>query len=407
MKRERREVTPRSGRFPFCLLLGYLAVPQFRANCENALFKFIDSPNMKSDCAFFSNQLDKETQESLKLSLGYSKINSFYKPLFMEFNRSVTATLTALDHFPDDCVRRNGIIKARKQFLLGLNYATEKLEVKIALLAASTKRLFGKEIELRVNSEGQLDKSGFTLRERYPEIIFTNGDNGTASVLNMEIDSLLLKSEIVSGKNTIIINGLGLLGLDSLEYLSEKNLDNSQIIIISNHTKDLKQYAGYNQIRINSNISDIDKNEIHKIRSIINCTHNPEQIVTAEKINHIQNGQSINVIDVAVPYGFPKTEFDKCNNVFRQDGGNAYFGDSLEFFFNPKMCGLTENVLYGCFAETIALSTYLKEHPAELEEVKKMDFFNVNRTTKQFIKKLFDKYKIGIAPTPYNFMEKL
>ena len=90
---------------------------------------------------------------------------------------------------------------------------------------------------------------------------------------------------------------------------------------------------------------DIESIDRHKIRAIINCTHNPEQIISAEKINHIQNGQSINVIDVAVPYGFPEAEFSKCHNVYRQDGGNAYMNNTLEFFFNPELCALTENVL--------------------------------------------------------------
>jgi hypothetical protein len=75
-----------------------------------------------------------------------------------------------------------------------LKYAALNLDVKIVLLAASTKRLFGKEIELRVNWDGNLHHNGLTLHEPYPEIIFTNGDNVTADILNIEIDSIVRKA---------------------------------------------------------------------------------------------------------------------------------------------------------------------------------------------------------------------
>jgi len=44
----------------------------------------------------------------------------------------------------------------------------------------------------------------------------------------------------------------------------------------------------------------------NNIKLIVNCAHHPNQIITSNSINHIQNGQTIYVIDVAVPYGFPR-----------------------------------------------------------------------------------------------------
>ncbi len=362
---------------------------------------------MKNEFVLLSNLLDYKTKSEIIISQGNSIKEAYFKPLFFEYTQEITGSLVSLETFPEDCMSKTGIIKARKQFLQALKYSVESLDVKIVLLAASTKRLFGKNIELKVDWDGNLDNSGFTLNELYTEILFTNGDNGTAAILNMEIDSILHKAETISNNNSIIINGLGLLGLDSLEYLLDKNLNDNQILVISNHTKDLKQIVQNRQISVYPNITDIEIDKINQISSIINCTHNPISLITAESIDYIQNEQTIYVVDVAVPYGFPEDEFIKCENVHRQDGGNAYIEKGLEFWFNPEICGLTDNVLYGCFAETMCLAAYLKDHPNEMETIREYDFFNVNKKTKEFVKGLFKTYGIGIAPVPLSYMKPI
>jgi hypothetical protein len=80
--------------------------------------------------------------------------------------------------------------------------------------------------------------------------------------------------------------------------------------------------------------------------------------------------------------------------------------NGLEFYFNPDICGLTENVLYGCFAETMCLAAFLKENLDKKDFLHDFDFFNVNKETKSFVKSLFDKYGVGIAPVPYNFNKR-
>jgi hypothetical protein len=78
----------------------------------------------------------------------------------------------------------------------------------------------------------------------------------------------------------------------------------------------------------------------------------------------------------------------------------------LEFYFNPEICGLTDNVLYGCFAEAMCIGAYLKEYPNQKENLKDYDWFNVNDRTKEFIRKLFQKYNVTTAPVPYNYMKR-
>ncbi len=379
---------------------------------------------MNVDVALIANHLGGLYQSNFYKFLGNPINNLFFKPLFINYNESNIALVT-IDTNSDECISKKGIVKARKQFLQSLIYAVEELNVKILLLAASTKRLFGKDIELRVNWEGISDNNGFTLQELYPELLFTNGDNGTAIVLEMEINSILEKENIIPEKEnlcnhlnnghqcsgSVVINGLGLLGTNSLLHLIENQFCDKQVIVISNHSKDLDNIIGRKDVKVFSHISKIQDHccmgSKNHVKMIVNCTHHPAQMITAENISHIQNGQKVNVIDVAIPYGFPEEEFLKCHNVYRQDGGNAFIENGLNFWFNPAMCGLKENVLYGCFAESVALSLYLKENPEAINNIRELDFFNVNTQAKFFIKGLFDKHGIGIAETPFNFNKRI
>ncbi len=361
---------------------------------------------MELDCLFISDSMSEYHLEWLIKSIGKSNCIDYNKPLLLKYYNYSKCCLISINSLPQEFLNKVGIIKARKQFLNAVKYSVENLQSEIILLAASTKRLFGKNLEERVDSNGILSINGNTLNEFYPNVLFTNGDNGTSIILDMEIESNLSKINKDNPKPYFVINGLGLLGMSSLEYLLSSHINDEQIIVISNYTKDLKEVINGREIKLFQNILQIDKEIGNKIELIINCTHNPTNIIDLKAINHIQNGQQIYVIDVAVPYGFPEEEYLKCKNVIRQDGGNAYIEKGLEFFFNPELCGLTENVLYGCFAETIALSAYLKENPNEFLNIRDYDFFNVNKKTKKFVKDLFDKYGIGIAPKPYNFMKR-
>jgi hypothetical protein len=375
------------------------------------------------DSLSIANSLNEEHRQILKNHLYTGFENSFHNAFNFKYNNSHSGTII-LNSVSVEFLSKQGIINARKQFLQALKYSVENLNVKIILLAASTKRLFGKVIELKVNWNGFLDNAGFTLRELYPDILFTNGDNGTAIILEMEIDSVL-KNQNISPEfedycdfmgedfkcsGTVIINGLGLLGTNSLLHLIDNQFCNNQVIVISNYTKELDQIIGKRNVKVFTHINEIQNHcclgNKNNVKLIVNCTHHPEQMITAESIARIQNGHTLNVIDVAVPYGFPEEEYLKCHNVKRQDGGNAYIENGLEFYFNPEICGLTENVLYGCFAETMALSIFVKEQPENRVFLNQFDFFNVNIKTKNYVKGLFDKYGIGIAEKPFNFMKR-
>ena len=76
----------------------------------------------------------------------------------------------------------------------------------MVLLAASTKRLFGDD--------------GRALKERFPQILFTIGDNGTVSLLLRETLRAVAKSELRPDQSRIAVLGpYGLLGTHMVRSL--------------------------------------------------------------------------------------------------------------------------------------------------------------------------------------------
>ena len=358
---------------------------------------------MKAEVVFLSNLTDENCFNNFYQFLRYEDNKDFYKPLFYTLNSKLLGTLIALNSLSLDFLNKKGILNAKKQFMAALKYAVNDLDVKVVLLAASTKRLFGKYCDDKVDFEGNPDKNGKTLSEYFPNVLFTNGDNGTAGLFNKEIDNILEKSGVFSNGYSVLVNGAGILGLDALQHLINREISDDQILVMSSHTQDLKHIIANRNIQVFPNFEELATHNGHSITAIINCTHHPKSIINHQRIQSIQNGQKVYVVDTAVPAGFPEEEYNKCENVYRQDAGNAWIDSGLEYFFNPEIANLAENVVYGCFAETMLLAMYLKEHPDKFNELKKFDFFTVNPETKSFVNGLFDKYNISIAPKPLNF----
>jgi hypothetical protein len=76
--------------------------------------------------------------------------------------------IRVMDCVTEDLLSSRGRKKAKEQFISAADWA-EKHGAKVVLLAASTKRLFGEE--------------GKTIKELFPNLIFTIGDSGTMLML--------------------------------------------------------------------------------------------------------------------------------------------------------------------------------------------------------------------------------
>ena len=325
---------------------------------------------------------------------------NFFKPLPYRLG-NVNGAILLLNSDPKDLQKPSGVKRARVQFMAGLDYLKDS-GIKVGVLGAGLKRVFGEEMEDEVDIYGGRGPERQTIQAYYPNILFTNGDNGTAVVLLQEVDDILRRASVIPGHGKIVIVGAGLLGTETIKHLVAEGYRDSQIVIISSYSNDLKELLQGSNIAIYAGLDELD----FDVDVLICCSH--KNLITAEQIRDL--GCSY-VLDVSAPAAFPESEYLKCGNVcacsqkvYRQDAGNAY-NAGLEYLFNPQHVDLSEHEIYGCFAEGTSLAHYLVNEGRNYagKPLAERNYFVVSPEVKKMVSSFFSKVGFSKHPDPLCF----
>lgn len=330
------------------------------------------------DAAFISNMRDDEDR---KRFLGNWRPPSGHLSVTRYWINDRVVRLHGIDSITSDLANSHGRHIAKAQFISAVEWA-EKSGAKIILLAAATKRLFGND--------------GATLKKRFPNLLFTIGDNGTALLLRKEIFHALDGAGLTPGNSKIAVLGpYGLIG----ELMTQALAVKGYYVIGAGSNK-----AGFNRVKELYGIEVRQAfEEIGKVDVVIACTHSEKIRLSADVVDRLRHkDRKLLVIDVAEPSNLIEDEFRKCENrVVRQDAGNAY-SPNLKYVLGAisyKMFRLTRGVTFGCFAETISLAGALKQGE---DWVRDIDWFQVNEKNMQVVEGLFSKNGFTI-PSPRCF----
>jgi len=306
------------------------------------------------DVVFISNMRDEKDR---RMFLGK------YRPKCGHFNgprywiKGVAGRTRALDCTAEDFKTPEGRIRIRKLFVDTVQWAQDR-GAKVVLLAASTKRLFKK-------------KEIAELKKRFPNIIFTIGDNGTNLILQNEVKRALSSSALKNGNSKIAILGVyGFLGEMMTKVLTERKYN---VIGVGKREHELTVMKDKYGIEI---CKDFDSTG--KVDAVIACTHSDAYCLNKEKVNSLRrNKKKLLVVDVAEPSNLKHNEYTECTQeVIRQDAGNAY-SPFLQYVLGPisyKMFRLSNGVTFGCFAEALTLCFFLKENGG----INETNWFDVN-----------------------------
>lgn len=338
--------------------------------------RFLGGGGVRLDAVFISNMRDATDRERF--------LGGFHPP-GGHFNgprysiKGVLGRTRALYVTADDLATSEGRMRAREQFIRATQWAGS-MGAEVVLLAAGTKRLF----------DGDIDE----LKQRFPEMLFTIGDNGTSLLLTEETLRALEKARLDPGKCRIgVLGPYGFLG-----ELMIKTLLNAGHHVVG---------AGPN----NGGLEKIGKaygiemfrsfEEMGKVDAVVACTHSEKVRLTAENIDLIRrDGRKLLVVDVAEPANMTRREFLKCGDrVVRQDAGNAY-APGLKYVLGAisyRMFRLTRGVTFGCFAEALTLAWAMK-HGCE-KEVRGLNWMEVNEENMKLITDLFGRMGFR-SPSP-------
>ena len=315
----------------------------------------------KVDVVFISNFRDDAERQKYLIR---SQIGSKFIDGFRINMGEVYGRLKIINTDTYELLTTKGRRKAKQQFLSATGWAV-KNGAKVVLLAASTKRLFGRDAK--------------ELKEKFPSTIFTIGDNGTVHLLLTDTLRAIERNDISKENGQIAVLGAyGILGEAMVEALSVR---------------------GYRVIAVGDNISTLA--ELKNIDLVVACTHKKELQLTGEIIRTIKpKDKKLIVLDVAEPANLSKEEYQKNREfVIRQDAGNAYSKDISYVLgaFSYKKLSLSKGVVFGCFAEAMAIAS---------NHYEKRDWFEINNSNIEVIAKMFDEVGITV-PTPQCFGNKI
>lgn len=296
--------------------------------------------------------------------------------------KNINARVRTIDSTAEEMLTTNGRRKAKEQFIRATVWAQHQ-GTKVILLAASTKRLFGRD--------------GQELKRRFPSITFTIGDNGTALMLLADVYNLVRAADIGKSDGKILIIGpYGILGDVVTKSLME---DGYNVIGMGTNTAGLSQVAERYSISTYNSFSDISGVDL-----VVACTHSKDAMLTAKVVKRIANPHAkLYVVDIAEPDNLSLDEYKKCaGRVVRQDAGNAY-SEGLAYVLEHltlKLFGLSKGVAFGCFAEAIAIAHAIES--ARDNGFANMDFFHVGEQEQCKVAMCFSALAFR-APAPRSY----
>ena len=294
----------------------------------------------------------------------------------------VAGRTRALDIVPEDLMTPSGRHKAQEYFRAATAWA-QKRGAKVILLAAGLKRLFGQD--------------GIRLKEEFPGLIFTIGDNGTALNLMREISRALRQAGLKPESSRIgVLGPSGFLGRAAVNFLCARGYE---VMGLGTAPSRLAEMAEDFRIETCTEFS-----EMGKVDAVIACTHHEKSRLSLEAIASIRKtGKKLLVIDVAEPYNLTEEVFRACQDrVIRLDAGNA-FSPRLKYVLGAisyRLSRLTRGVTFGCFAETMAIASAI----ASRKEVKEINWFAVSQENIRVIAEIFKEVGFTV-PSPRCFGE--
>lgn len=277
----------------------------------------------------------------------------------------------------EELLTKSGRQMAKQQFINAVQWADQR-GAKVVLLAASTKRLFGRD--------------GAELKALFPHMLFTIGDNGTALLLCQDIATALQKAKLSKHSRVLVIGPYGILGTEVTKFLIAEGFE---VIGFGTNPTLLNEFSSSFPIELHTDIA-----HIGKVDAVFACTHSPGAKLSVDAIEHLRHAnKKLLVVDVAEPANLDVATYARCEHVVvRQDAGNAW-SPNLRFVMgkiSSDMLNLAPNSVFGCFAESLTLyRAIFHEHQHALLN---QNWFQVNRLNMAVLGFNFESNAIEVAP---------
>lgn len=289
----------------------------------------------------------------------------------------VAGRIRGLDVTAAELMTRQGRLRARALFMDAVRWSQAR-GARVVLLAASTKRLFGRD--------------GAALKAAFPDMLFTIGDNGTALLLCQDVQRALDGSGLRPGARVLVVGPYGILGTEVTRYLLARGYRVSGFgvtrALLEEFGQRFPNVALYDDVRL-----------VGKVDAVVACTHSVGAKLDEAAVEALRHGgRKLLVVDVAEPANLDAVAYAACRReVVRQDAGNAYSA-MLTFVLGGLSSGmlkLAHRTVFGCFAEALTLhhAIYSEQQYLRL----KQDWFDVNEANMAVLGEAFHSVGVTVA----------
>lgn len=327
------------------------------------------------DVAIITNVRDEQER---RLFWGNRRPRSGHSNGARIYLNGVAGRVRGLDVTAAELMTREGRARGRSLFIDAVRWA-EARGARVVLLAASTKRLFGRD--------------GAQLKAMFPNLVFTIGDNGTALLLCHDIQRALQNAGLDQSARVLVVGPYGILGTEVTRFLLAQRYKvagfGATRALLDDFGQRFPEVELFHDIQC-----------VHDVDAVICCTHSPEAKLTVAAVESLRRrGRKLLVVDVAEPANLDQPTHDKCHRlVVRQDAGNAW-SPQLKFVLgaiSSRMLKLAPQSVFGCFAESLTLyhAIYREHQHRRLNQ----DWFDVNRANMASLADAFQSVGVQAAP---------
>ncbi|QQG52866.1 MAG: hypothetical protein HY931_01370 [Candidatus Falkowbacteria bacterium] len=321
-------------------------------------------PGIKPLIGIIANSTSPSNRLELIAELGEPQ-DGVFGPLKFSY-QDFRGEIIPLDIQPNEILEKSGMIKGRQAMLRAVAYLASQ-GAKVICFTASTKRLPG--------------RTGQEVRELYPDITFSIGDNLTNVSYLMMIDYFLGNGILDKENDELVVMGAGFLGMQTAEFLLAKNC--RRITMISEHSLPPEFSKKINLINswqfMPSNI-----------KLFFSCSHKnhlePEDFASYFAADSV-------ILDVAVPPGISRAVYDALpDGASRWDVGD-FFLEDLSYQFPPAILSFPRvGFWYGCFTEAVILS---KAQVAG-ENLQDFNFFEINPEAQIMLRGYLEQEQVSL-----------
>lgn len=339
----------------------------------------------KIDILFISNIRSDVDRKGLT---GLFNAGAHHFGLVRLWLNSITGHVRVINTTYEEIMSKDGIKKAKSQALDAIRWA-DRRGVRVVLFASSTKRLF----------------SSNELKQIFPDIVFSLGDNGTSYILQAEVVEILSRLKMnIKDIKVCVVGANGFIGETMVDFFVKNG---SHVVGVGSSLPRLNNLAKKYPIEITDSIDSVVDVDV-----VVACTHFMSSRLSSSNIDNIRaKDKKLLIFDMAQPPNLEEVEYEKCADVVvRLDSADA-FSPKLKHVLGRlvgyKRLGVSAHVTFGCFSEAIVLASLLKKRK-KVSFVLNMNHFEVNNENVEKIKSFYALSKTDLSyQEPHCYSKKI